>query len=98
MRIKDKWKFVSSITLLIGIVVVIIAITTNITKEPTYTESYSIIHVTRGETLWSIAEEYKKPNTDTREYIYEIRKLNDMETSEIYEGQTLQIIVYTEVK
>ena len=54
--------------------------------------------VSKGERLWDIAEQYKRPDQDIREYIYEIKKLNNMENSTIYEGQELTIIIYEEVK
>ena len=37
----------------------------------------------KGDTLWSIAEKYSK-NTDIRQYIYDLKKLNDMEQSSLY--------------
>lgn len=47
--------------------------------------------VSKGETLWSIAEEYKEKNEDIRQYIYEIKKLNNMKNSNIYENKIIKI-------
>ncbi len=47
--------------------------------------------VTYGDTLWSIAEEYKDENDSIREFIYEIKKINNMRTSEIKPGDLLII-------
>ena len=58
-------------------------------KEEAQTQDYII---SSGETLWSIAQKYKNPEEDTRQYVYEIRKLNNMTNSTIYAGQTIKII------
>lgn len=49
--------------------------------------------VCKGDTLWKIAERYKLENQDPREYIYEVKKLNNMASSTIYEGQTIKILL-----
>ena len=50
------------------------------------------ITVSAGDTLWSIACEYKKDEQDVRDYIYELRKLNNLTDCTIYPGQEIQII------
>ena len=60
-----------------------------IEKEEAQTQDFII---SSGETLWSIAQKYKNPEEDTRQYVYEIKKLNNMTNSTIYEGQTIKII------
>ena len=52
------------------------------------TESY---FVKPGDTLWSIALEHKSPKQDTRKYIDEVKRINNI-TATIYEGQEIQII------
>lgn len=78
------------VTLLVGfaIMVVIIICKTEIKFEDIQTEDYI---VSSGETLWDIAEENKKEGTDTREYVYNLRKLNNIDCI-IYEGQVIKII------
>lgn len=98
MRIVNKRKFIKSTLTLIIIVISIIILVNTIINKTEYTEKYKTIYISEDETLWSIAEEYKKPNQDIREYIYEIKKLNNMESATIYEGQELTIIIYEEVK
>lgn len=46
------------------------------------------VYVFKGDTLWSIAKQYNT-KMDIREYIYEVKKLNNMETSELYAGQEI---------
>ena len=49
------------------------------------------VHVTMGDTLWSIAEECGS-DTEIRRLIYEIREINDLDSNDlIYEGMTLLV-------
>ena len=48
--------------------------------------------VNKGDTLWTIAQEYKADNKDIRQYIYELKKINNITNSNIYDGKTLKII------
>lgn len=54
--------------------------------------SYELIEVDSGDTLWNIAEKYGT-DKDVRETIYEIKKLNNLSGSEIYQGSILKIPV-----
>ena len=47
--------------------------------------------VNDGDTLWTIATEYKKDKQDVREYVYQLRELNNIDCI-IYPGQTIKII------
>ena len=98
MKIVNKKRFINSITIISIIIFSIIVMFFSFTKNQEYTENHKTRYISKNETLWSIAKEYKKPNQDIRDYIYEIRKLNNMESATIYEGQELIIIVYEEVK
>ena len=49
----------------------------------------------RGETLWSIAEGlYSDENSNIQKIIYDIKDVNNMTESIVYEGQTINIPVY----
>lgn len=89
MRIANKKKFVRSTTIAILLLVGLFNISIAKSNKEAEIISYT---VSNGETLWSIAEEYKAENEDPRQYIYDIKKLNNMDNSNIYEGQILQII------
>lgn len=52
------------------------------------------IRVAPNETLWAIAEEYKPDFMDTRDYIYEIKELNNMQDTYLYMGDELYIYTY----
>lgn len=78
---------------IIGIIVIILlsiyAIILRINeKQINYTEIEYTIE--SGDTLWSIAEEYANENEDLREYIYKIKKVNNI-TSNLEVGQTIKI-------
>ena len=49
--------------------------------------------VKSGDTLWDIAEQYKPDNIDIREYIYDVKTLNNI-SSTIHEGDTILVYVY----
>lgn len=47
--------------------------------------------VDHGDTLWSIAQANYDQSGDMRQYVYKIRKLNDLQTAMIYPGQVLHL-------
>ena len=55
------------------------------------TERFEYI-VNPGDTLWDIATEYAPKGTDKREYIFNIKKDNGLERSDIYPGMVLEIV------
>lgn len=94
--ITDAFAFVLAIGIITFIILVFIAITKvciNVVFGATDTE---VVHteeyvVSDGDTLWSIASEYKQEKQDVREYVYQLRELNNIDCI-IYPGQTIQII------
>lgn len=50
---------------------------------------YNYHTVVKDESLWSIAKKYKAENTDIREYIYQLKKSNNMTNSSIIPGEQL---------
>lgn len=73
------------------IVILILAFTIKTINTSSYTFREIEYTVARGETLWSIAEDYCPEDMDIREYIDRLHISPD-----IYEGQT--IIILEEVK
>lgn len=53
--------------------------------------AYIMYSVESGDTLWSIAKAYLPGNTDIRVYIADIKEMNDLKSSMLREGQTLQV-------
>ena len=52
--------------------------------------------VCHGDTLYDYANEHRPSWMDTREYIYEIEQLNNMNNCNIYAGQTIKLYTVME--
>ncbi len=48
-----------------------------------------------GDTLWSLAEEYRLPDMSAEEYMIEIRRINQMSSNELVSGEYLILPIYT---
>lgn len=89
MKIVNKKRFITSMTILVLIIISIFNLVfANVDKSKTVVEHTVVC----GETLWSIATEYKKEGQDVREYIYELRKLNNLDDCSLNVGQDIKII------
>lgn len=77
-----------SLLILIAITTLIVTSHKSHSQEEIYFNEYK---VGEGDTLWRISKYYSDGNIDIRQFIYEIKKLNDMETSAIYEGDIIKI-------
>ena len=53
--------------------------------------TYRTVEVDYGDTLWAIAKKHAPEGSSIRKFIYEIRDVNGLETSEIYAGQTILV-------
>ncbi len=85
MKIKNKFKFIRSTIILILIILGIFCISISQTKK-----EYIDYTVGKGETLWSIAAD--RTDGDIRDYIYEIKNINNMTSSELQEGQAIKLL------
>ena len=95
MKIVNFKKIIRSISIILLIIFalsIICAKSTLSHKEVEYTKLY----VSNGDTLWSIATDLKKSNDyyknkDIREIIYNIKEVNNLESSSLYVNQELMI-------
>ena len=55
--------------------------------------SYETITVQSGDTLWTIAEQYKPDSQDIRDYIYEVCDRNDIKAGDLVQGMDIEIPV-----
>lgn len=85
MKIVNKKRFITFIVA--NLMILISLFNVCLAKTETVTEDYT---VAAGDTLWSIACE--NAENDIREYIYELREINNLNDCMIYPGQTIKII------
>ncbi len=85
-RLKNKRRFASIIVLLV-IITVFTGMVVNAGATSSAKDKYEVVKVKSGDSLWEIASIYN--NKDIREYIYDIKELNRLESDIIYTGQIL---------
>ncbi len=91
-RVVSKARFTAFLLVLVMIMVMITGLvfrTVRVNGESA--EKFQVVQVMDGDTLWTLAEKYTPKDQDVRRTIYEIRKANGMETSDLSAGQILKI-------
>lgn len=91
----NKIKFIRSTSVTVGLILLLILLLSNISFSHTEI-SYKEIAVSSGDTLWSIAKYEKNNNSyfndkDVRDIIYEIKYINNLNTSNLSVGDKLTI-------
>lgn len=87
MKIKSMPRFITFLIILF----IIISCITNMFINKVFSheqEKFQNITVSQGDSLWTIAKEL---GGNVNENVYEIKKLNNLESSIIYVGQSLII-------
>lgn len=97
IKIANKEKFLASILLMVTISLIMIGIFTNKNKvySTKYEEKYIEVTINKGDTLWSIALNYKPDRYDTREIVYEIMIVNDLKDSNVIPGDIIKVPIKT---
>jgi len=96
MKIKNINKFIKAILIIVSLTILLIILLTN--KSFSHKEvSYKTIYVSSGDTLWDIAKEEKNNNTyyegkDLREIVNNIKKINELSSSNLSVGQKLLVV------
>lgn len=99
-----KSSSVNRLVIMIFLVAITSVITRGIVKanlekkyEELYEEKYEYYEVQRGDTAYSIAERYKYPGQDSRDYIEKISDINgkNLFGSRIRIGEVLLVIKYS---
>ena len=85
MIIVNKKRFITFITIILLILISLFNLC--FAKSEVITEDYV---VAAGDTIWSIACDNTKG--DIRQYIYKLRKINNLNDCMIYPSQTIKII------
>ena len=91
-RIKSKFRFITSMIIMIGLLVGGISLITGMNKSFALTQPhFTEVEICYGDTLWDIANTYKSYDTDTRRAVYEICKVNDIEASDLEPGMVIRV-------
>lgn len=56
---------------------------------------YKSLEVKQGDTLWSIAQEYKNDQCTVYEYVSEVRKINSLPSDQIKSGNCIIVPYYS---
>jgi LysM repeat protein len=96
-QIKNKSKFIRSITIIFSLLFLLLVCFAN--TYSTEETRYKTIMITTGDTLWSIAEKEEENNSyyqhkDIRQIVYDIKQKNQLNNSSLTEGTVLQIPSY----
>ena len=97
LKIVNKNKFKRSICFILLVIIMILFIT--LSSYSNTKTKYKIDFVSKGDTLWSIAEKEINNNDyykgkDIRKVIYEIKELNNLSNNNLVEGTSLKIPTY----
>ena len=97
MRIKNVKRFVRSIFIIIGLMLLIVLLIGKASYSKKEVE-YTTISVSYGDTLWNIAKRNQETNTyykgkDIRYIINDLMKINNLENSSINANQELIVPV-----
>ena len=97
LKIVNKNKFKRSICFILLVIIMILFIT--LSSYSNAKTKYKIDFVSKGDTLWSIAEKEINNNDyykgkDIRKVIYEIKELNSLSNNNLVEGTSLKIPTY----
>lgn len=49
------------------------------------------VQIEYGDTIWDIAKNNMSKDEDIRDYIYQIRKINNLDTANIYPGKVILV-------
>ena len=93
-RIKNRVRFASFIVISLLMICTVFNTALGFNDALALSEQqYIEIQVESGDTLWTIADEYMPDDMDIREAVYIISDTNEIDASQLYAGQILQIPV-----
>ncbi len=93
-RIKSRVRFASFIVISLLMICTIFNTALGFNDALALSEQqYIEIEIESGDTLWTIADQYMPDDMDIREAVYIICDTNDIDASQLYVGQTINIPV-----
>lgn len=97
-RMKMKFAVILGIVFMLSIVFfsVIVSAKEKAPEAPQY-KYYTSIQIDQGDTLWTIAEEYCYDSSQLKDYVREIKEINNLKSNEIHAGNYLTIVYYSDM-
>lgn len=66
-------------------------------RSPELHRYYTCIEIAPGDTLWSLAQQYTKNSSmNTRDYVHELKAMNNLREDTIHVGQYLTVVYFSE--
>ncbi|MFS8541602.1 MAG: LysM peptidoglycan-binding domain-containing protein [Tissierellales bacterium] len=92
-KIVNKKRFFISVFIIALLVISLVSLIVNVKEaySSTYKQEYKEVIVKAGDTLWKIAKEHMPKDYDIRKMVYEIRKINHLESADIYPGDLVKV-------
>lgn len=92
-RIVNKQRFYLFVTLLLIMSFAVIFLFTNSKRaySEIFKEDYKEVQILKGDTLWNIAINNMSDGYDIRYLVFKLKEFNNMETAQIYPGDTIKI-------
>ncbi|MDD6311172.1 MAG: LysM peptidoglycan-binding domain-containing protein [Firmicutes bacterium] len=92
-KVKSKFRFITFIVIVMCMCVGVFGFITGIGDSTALTKpaDNQTVEILAGDTLWDIANEFKSDDTDTREAVYEICKLNNIKADDLVPGMILEV-------
>lgn len=96
--IVDSRRFFTFVTfmLIICTMITTLVFSLQMAHGDVYNQNYKEYKVIHGDSLWGISLQNMPENYDVRRMVFDIKELNNMETSYIYQGDTIKIPIYNE--
>lgn len=97
-RVVNKQRFYLFVSFLLIIAFVIIFLFTNSKRVHSVLlhEDYKEVQILQGDTLWNIAINNMPEKYDIRFLVYKLKEFNDLDTAQIYPGDTIKIPILNE--
>jgi len=93
-RVKNKFRFtVFMVTVLLLMSALFSYVTGMADVEGEPVEKFETIQIYSGDTMWTIAENYKPEKMDIRDYVNMICRENDLKAGDLVEGQIIKVPV-----